>query len=357
MLNWISRTATRTARRSAPKHGLRSHRRLRAEHLESRELLAGDLFQAGAMLTTASNIGHGFSPAAIAGPLTAGSLSRETAPAVPGSPASGVSQAQVANVQKLITDLQAIRANSQVTPQMVEQLIKDTAGLLKGTQRPSQQSVARLVADWKSAAADRKISSRELVVLQKDLARVLTEANIPKSEVTAVVNDWKAIVRARGVTPEQMQTILTDVRAIAAEAAANRLSPTQAANIQKLIADLQAIRANSQVTPEMVEQFLRDTAVLLQGTQKPSQQSVETLATDLKSATADGTISPLEMATLQRDLAQVLTEANIPESEVKAVVDDWKAIVTASGVTPEQVKTILADLQAIVLEAAANHSK
>ena len=164
---------------------------------------------------------------------------------------------------------------------------------------------------------------------------------------------WHSPAR-RASSPRAAQTA---AKGGARTAVASSLSPTQAANIQKLVADLQALRANSAVTPAMVQQLVKDTAVLLQGSTKPSQESVQTLATDLKNFTADGKLTPAETAKLQKDLSQVLTEAGIPKSEVTTVVNDVKAIVSASGVTPDQVKTILADIQAIVMEAAATHRR
>lgn len=213
MFHWMFRTtAKKSARR--PQRSHRTCRPLGGERLESRELLAGDL------LTSAAVPGPGTCPAALVGSFTTGTAGGSFAPAASPAAASKLSATQVANLQQLATDLQAIHASSSVTLAMVQQLVKDTAILLQGTTKPSQASVQTLTGDLKSFTADGKLTALEVGKLQKDLTQVLTEANIPPAELAAVVADVQAIVTASGVTPAQVQTIHNDILAILKEAAA-----------------------------------------------------------------------------------------------------------------------------------------
>src|SRR4051794_27559743 len=58
-------------------------------------------------------------------------------PAAPSGP-QGISQAQQQNIDKLQTDLTAIKAGSEVTSEQKEVLASDCATLAKGTTKPSK---------------------------------------------------------------------------------------------------------------------------------------------------------------------------------------------------------------------------
>ena len=222
MLNWIFRTANKKSQRRAQqtRRTYQTRRLFGAERLESRELLAGDLFATSALVAAAPNAGAD-APAALVGSLTAGNVGGG---AVANAVANKISPTQAANIQKLVTDLQAIRATSTVTPDMVKQLVKDTAILLEGSTKPSSASVSTLITDFQNFTADGKLTVLEKAKLQKDLNQVLTEANIPKAEVAAVVDDVQVIIDASGVTASDVQTIYGDIVDIVTEAAASHSS-------------------------------------------------------------------------------------------------------------------------------------
>ncbi len=132
------------------------------------------------------------------------------------------------------------------------------------------------------------------------------------------------------------------------------LSPTQQQNIQKLQADLNAIKQGSQVTAEQKQALKNDLMAMADGATKPDPALVQQLANDLAEAVADGKIDNKEKAQLSNDLYKVMNSANIPAEEVNQAISDAQAILTASGLTKADVQTIVSDLKAIGTEAKNN---
>jgi len=132
------------------------------------------------------------------------------------------------------------------------------------------------------------------------------------------------------------------------------VSPKQKQNISKLQNDLKNIHGNSQVTQEQVKDLSGDLMTLAEGTVKPSQSSVDTLASDLANFTADANISRAESYKLMQDISAVMNSANIPRSEVQAVIDDVNTILAASGISQAEAQEIVSDLEAIATEIQSN---
>jgi hypothetical protein len=134
-----------------------------------------------------------------------------------------------------------------------------------------------------------------------------------------------------------------------------KMSSTQQSNVDKLKGDLATMQAGSQVTPAMKQQLAADLTAMCEGATKPSQASIDKLATDLTAAMADKKLSQAEIAKLTADIYKVLNSAGISADEFNAVVADAKAILTASGVNKNSVQLIVADLQAIGAEFQTQH--
>mgnify|MGYP007071127560 CR=1 FL=1 len=134
----------------------------------------------------------------------------------------------------------------------------------------------------------------------------------------------------------------------------SNLSPTQQQNLQKLQADLQAIKQGSQVTTEQKQALKNDLLAMADGATKPDQALVQQLANDLADAMSDGSIDSKEKAKLANDLQKIMNSANIPPEEVNQAIADAQAILTSSGVDKSDVQTIVNDLKAIATEAKNN---
>ena len=128
-----------------------------------------------------------------------------------------ISDAQQENLQQLFADLNALRADCAVTPEQVSQLVDDFRTLLDGVTCPDQDTVTQLVDDYWAAVEDEEITSDEMLQLIRDVQDLLSSANVPVEEAQAVFADLQAIVTASGVTAEDLQLIVDDVQAIITE--------------------------------------------------------------------------------------------------------------------------------------------
>ena len=87
----------------------------------------------------------------------------------------------------------------QVPVELWQNLAADVRILAQATTTPSQESVQNLVTVVQSAIADGQITPREQVQIAAAANAVLTSANIPISEIQAVVYDLQAIYQARQI--------------------------------------------------------------------------------------------------------------------------------------------------------------
>lgn len=134
---------------------------------------------------------------------------------------SHISETQQKNIQKLTSDLQAIKQGSQVTPEMKQALKNDLMAMADGATKPDPALVDKLAADLADAMSDGNISNAEKAKLTNDLYAVMNSANISTAEVSQAIADAQVILSASGVTKQDAQTIANDMKAIVAEAQKN----------------------------------------------------------------------------------------------------------------------------------------
>jgi len=133
-----------------------------------------------------------------------------------------ISEQQRENLAQLRNDLEAVIANSEVTSEMIQQLAESLSAVMDGATRPSGDSVAQLVNTIQSSLDDGSITLPEQMEIREDLIAVLQSANVPLSEINAVIDDLRAIHSASGITRETITTIVDDIRAITTEFQTNR---------------------------------------------------------------------------------------------------------------------------------------
>jgi hypothetical protein len=134
---------------------------------------------------------------------------------------SQLSEQQQQNLQKLQSDLQAIKQGSQVTPEQKQALKNDLLAMADGATKPDPALVQQLANDLSAALADGNVSNAEKAKLTKDLDAVMDSASIPAAEVQQAISDAQAILTASGVDKADVQTIVKDLQAIANEAKKN----------------------------------------------------------------------------------------------------------------------------------------
>ena len=270
-----------------------------------------------------------------------------------------ISDAQKENLGQLFADLNAIRAESDVTPEQITQLLNDLAVVIDSATRPSEESVSQLVENTRDSVEDGQFTPAELARLTSDVQAVLESANISQDDAQVVVNDIRAIVESSNVDQEDIQVIVQDLQAIFLEFQ-NReplVSETQRENVTTLRGDLSAIRADSEVTPEQIQQMRTDLRSVAEGATRPDPWLVIQLIRQSRAAVADGEITQEERDGLTSNIDAVLESANISQTQRDAVIADIEAIVEASGVTADDLQTIAEDVRAIRTEFQENHDR
>lgn len=266
-----------------------------------------------------------------------------------------ISDAQKENLKQLRADLMAIRADSEVTPEMIDQLVDDLAAAAEVATRPSEESVAALRETFAEVTEDQELTAVEKLRLQAAVADVVASTGVTPEMVEAIKADVETIVAASGVDQADVKVILDDLRAIAEEFQ-NRdpvVSDAQKENLKKLADDLADIRSHVTLTPELVDAIQEDLAAIKDGATRPDRALVRELAAEVRDARADGGVTDDERAEIADAWDAVLTSANIPQEER----DDLWEDLAATGLTGADVKLIAADLAAIRQEFRANHPR
>lgn len=143
-----------------------------------------------------------------------------------------MSATQQQNINKLASDLSAIKQGSQVTTEQKQALKNDLMAMADGATKPDQALVQQLANDLSAAMSDGTIDNKEKAKLSNDLYLVMNSANIPMDEVNQAIADAKVILEASGVAKADVQTIVADLKAIGTEAKNN--APNGGAKAQTL---------------------------------------------------------------------------------------------------------------------------
>ena len=125
------------------------------------------------------------------------------------------------------------------------------------------------------------------------------------------------------------------------------MSDAQKQNLEMLKKELVNIQASSEVTDAQKESLAKSLSAITEGATKPSEESVQALASSLSAAKADGEVAPEEAMKIAQDLSTVFNSANVSTDEVKAAVTDVQTIMEASGVDKATVEKLVADLMVI----------
>ncbi len=137
---------------------------------------------------------------------------------MPNAPASGgLAPAQQALIDRLETDLTAIKPGSTVTAQAKLGLQTDMATLAKGANQPSKAQLAKLSADLANALADKSVSAHDLGQLSKAINIIVNCTLLTPTRAQAYVTAAQGILKASGVNEENLLAITSDLKAIVME--------------------------------------------------------------------------------------------------------------------------------------------
>ncbi len=134
-------------------------------------------------------------------------LSTPTAPAGPTlSPA----------LLRFNTEIAAIRADAQVTPDQQQKLAQDLIVSAQGA-KPSLVSTSKLAAHLSAAFSEKPLSATSRARFVQELDAVLNPAKYPQAKLDGIIRDVQAIFQENGLARMKAMAIADDVKAIATE--------------------------------------------------------------------------------------------------------------------------------------------
>ena len=158
-----------------------------------------------------NNQREGITPA----PANPGASYQAAAPA-PVAP-SGPSASQQALMDRLQTDLTAIKAGPAATADQTVALQNDMTTLAKGANKPTKPELVKLSTDLAAALAEKNISAVEMAQLTKNVNIVLNCSVISSSYAQTFVGGAQAALRNSGVSDAKVDAVGLDLRAIVNE--------------------------------------------------------------------------------------------------------------------------------------------
>ena len=128
-----------------------------------------------------------------------------------------MSDAQKANLEGLVKELQAIQANSDVTEEQKQALATSLSAMADGATQPSEESVEALASSLSTAKKDGEIDKNEAMQIAQDISKVFSSAEIPPEEVKAAATEVQGILEASGVDKDTAKQVADDLMKIGEE--------------------------------------------------------------------------------------------------------------------------------------------
>jgi hypothetical protein len=148
---------------------------------------------------------------------------------------------------------------------------------------------------------------------------------------------------AQGVTPG------ASAPAAPAPSAPQGISPAQQAAIDKVQADLAAIKAGAAVTAAQKQALQADISNLAKGVTKPSKTTLTKLVEDITAALADKAVTAKDkdQAQLAKDLNIVVNSGNLAAAQTQTYMTALSTSLKGCGVGEQPLTVISNDLKAI----------
>ncbi len=150
---------------------------------------------------------------------------------------------------------------------------------------------------------------------------------------------------AQGITPAAPPA----TSAAPAASANSGISTAQQQTIDKVQADLAAIKAGSTVSADQKKKLLTDISNLSRGSIKPSKTVLTKLVDDLGTVLSDKAVTAKDkdQALLAKDINIVVNSENLPPAQTMSCVTAVQTALKGCGVGEQQQSTISSDLKAV----------
>ena len=156
----------------------------------------------------------------------------------------------------------------------------------------------------------------------------------------------------KAVEGESPQTPATNKPPAAATPAGpvKATATTQQQNTTKLKADLAAVRAKGQATPELKQQFAKDLLAAARGSAKPSAYSVDKFTDVLLTAAASKSLSATGDARLIQNLLIAVNSFGLSATRMQEIVNDVQTTLKTAGLTEDNATAISNEFKTLALE-------
>jgi hypothetical protein len=135
------------------------------------------------------------------------------------------------------------------------------------------------------------------------------------------------------------------------------MSAEQKQLVDKLQADLAAIKPGSTNTAEQNQLLAADCSTLVKSGVKPTPASIAKLSADLSTALSGGNVSTRDLEQLAKALNIVMNSGSVSAAQAQVFVNSAQSSLKSSGVADPDLKTVTDDLKGIVADVQKSKPK
>lgn len=128
------------------------------------------------------------------------------------------------------------------------------------------------------------------------------------------------------------------------------ISQAQQQNIDKLSADLSAIKPGAEASADQKQQIAADIQSLSKGVSKPSKESLTKLVNNLSTILSDKSTSLTQQPQLAKSINVVVNSGNLSLGQAQAFIKGALDALKSGGVNEQQLQSIGTDLKSIVTD-------
>ena len=128
------------------------------------------------------------------------------------------------------------------------------------------------------------------------------------------------------------------------------ISQAQQQSIDKLSADLSAIKPGSEATADQKQQIATDILALAKGVSKPSKENLAKLVNNLAAILSDKGTSITQHPQLAKSINVIVNSGNLPLAQSQAFIKAALDALKSGGVNEQQLQSIGTDLKSIATD-------
>ncbi|MEZ6110255.1 MAG: dockerin type I domain-containing protein [Pirellulaceae bacterium] len=131
-----------------------------------------------------------------------------------GDQSLSLTEAQRSALDQLMTDLNSLRAEFDITASTVASMVGNFSDLFESATAPSATAVTTLFTRFENATSDGQISIFEFLQLSGDVNAVLSSAGLSQQQIQETLGSLTSLIQDSGVSLDDFGVILDDVRVL-----------------------------------------------------------------------------------------------------------------------------------------------